>query len=168
LQPVGFTFRNYIERKQLLSISDDFFCSLIAGDNVPEDNISIPNEALAKAIKDFWAEGERNVMGKTAEAMGIKGVILAWEVVEMKLLGVQRAGMLKFENLETGVSMDVPHPMGEGEKIDRLLEVEKGQNMVMGIHFTMPTEWTIPSITIRKRYGRIEDEFRSNNSFSLS
>lgn len=70
---------------------------------------------------------------KTAKAMGIKGVVSAWKTVEMKLLGVQGAGMLEFENLKTGASIDVPHPIGEkGEDIGRLLEdIERERTVVM-------------------------------------
>jgi len=91
-------------------------------------------------------------MVKTAETMGMKGVVSAWEVIEMKLLGVQGAGMLKFETLETGASMDVPYPIGEkGEEIGRLLEdIERGRTVVMELNFPIPTELTIPSIIIGK------------------
>jgi hypothetical protein len=60
----------------LLSISDKYRCSLIRDDNISEENV-VPNEALARAIKDFWAGGERNVTMKTAEARGAKGVVSA-------------------------------------------------------------------------------------------
>lgn len=101
------------ERTELFNISDAFLCSLIGDDNTVEENVEVPDQVLGKAIQTFWADGERNVMVVTAEVMGIKGVVSAYEVVEMELLGILGAGVLKFIDLATGAKVDVPHPMGD-------------------------------------------------------
>jgi hypothetical protein len=81
-------------------------------------------------------------MVMTAEVMGIKGVVSAYEVVEMELLGIRGAGVLNFIDLATGAKVDVPHPMGaqggRGEKERLLEEVERGQKVVMEINISMP------------------------------
>jgi hypothetical protein len=79
--------------------------------------------------------------------MGIKGVVSAYEVVEMELLGICGMGVLKLINLATGATVDVPHPVGEkGEEIERLLEeVEKGRNVVMEVNIRMPHKILYPS-----------------------
>jgi hypothetical protein len=53
------------ERKELLDISDDLLCFLI-GDDKTEENVEVPDQVLGKAIQNFWADGERNVMLMTA------------------------------------------------------------------------------------------------------
>jgi hypothetical protein len=53
------------ERKELLDISDDLLCFLIGDDNT-EENVEVPDQVLGKAIQNFWADGERNVMLMTA------------------------------------------------------------------------------------------------------
>lgn len=152
------------EHKQLLSISEDFFCSLIGENNIAEENIRVHNEAFGKAIKDFWADGERNVIVRTAKSVGIEGVVAAWEVVEMKLLGAREAGMLGFENVETGVSIDVQHPTGEkGEEIGGLLEdVDKGREVMMEIHVPMRMESTIRAVDSTIRTILIGKEVRGS------
>ena len=37
-------------------------CSLIGDDNIIEENVEVPYQVLGKAIHNFWADGERNVM----------------------------------------------------------------------------------------------------------
>ena len=135
------------ERKELLNISDDLMCSLIGDDNTVEENVEVPDQVLGKAIQNFWADGERNVMLMTAEVMGIKGVVSAYEVVEIELLGICGTGLLKLINLATGATVDVPHPVGGmGEEIERLLEeVEKGRSEVMEVNIRMPHKILYPS-----------------------
>ena len=84
------------ERKELLNISDDLMCSLIGDENTVEEKVEVPDQVLGKAIQNFWADGERNVMLMTAEIMGIKGVVSAYEVVEIELLGIRETGVLHF------------------------------------------------------------------------
>ena len=73
-------------RKQLLSIPDDYFCSLIDDNNETEDDVEVPDQVFGEAIKNFWAGGERNVMVTTAEIMEMRGAVFAWKVVEMESL----------------------------------------------------------------------------------
>jgi translation initiation factor 5A len=101
------------EPKQLLDISDDFFCSLIGDNHAAQGNVDVPNKVLGRAIRNFWAEGERNVMVMTARVIGINGVMSAWEMIEMKLLGVRGAGILVFKNLQTDATIDIPYPTRE-------------------------------------------------------
>jgi translation elongation factor P/translation initiation factor 5A len=54
------------KRKELLNISDDLMCSLIGDDDTVEENVEVPDQVLGKAIQNFWADEERNVMLMTA------------------------------------------------------------------------------------------------------
>lgn len=148
------------EHKQLIIISDDFFCSLIGDDYAAQNNVQVPNQVLGSAIRNFWAEGERNVMVMTARVMGINGVVSAWEVIEMKLLGLREAGMLNFENLQTDATIDIPYPMGEnGEEIGR-----RGRAAVMEIHIPM---WDTPPSILKATIQEISigKKVRETSSF---
>jgi hypothetical protein len=69
--------------------------------------------------------------------------------------------MLEFENLETGASIDVSHPIGEkGVEIGRLFEdVERGRIVVMEMYVPTPMVLTIPAVSMGKRCGGVEKEF---------
>lgn len=41
--------------------------------------------------------------GEAADAMGMKGVVAAWEVEHIRLIRARGGGMLVFEILETGL-----------------------------------------------------------------
>ena len=66
-----------IEEADLLDISDDGYYSVMNKDNSVTDGFKIYREDLAKTMKQTWADGERTIVVKVAETMGMKGIIEA-------------------------------------------------------------------------------------------
>jgi hypothetical protein len=156
------------EQKRLVSISEDFLCSLVSDNKIIEDNVEVPNRILGKAITRLWADGRRKITVRIAQSMGLRGVAGAWEVRYMKLLGTKGTEMLELEHLDTGARLDILHPTEKkGEDMRTLLwEVKSGRKVVMEILFPLSDfspEWTIGAISVGKE---VMEEFLLEDALS--
>jgi hypothetical protein len=114
----------------LLDISDDGHYSVMGEDNSVADNVKIYKKDLAKKIRDSWADGERTIMVKVAETMGLKSIIAAWEVREVKFMtnSSDEDGALGLKAVDSESPMEILFPKGDMRKqIEEYLIRERGK-----------------------------------------